>query len=104
MKKFELRQLLNEVLTEGKYEVYHSTFSSAINEIERYIKNLHYYYDEDEFVNAFIDGFFKPKPGKTKKDSITLFKNGKEQRKAFHSQIYNRGVDDKTYELNMYVS
>jgi len=106
MKKSELRKIIREefLLLESKYEVYHKTYSSAINEIEKYLDKLPYDYEVEDLRNTYIDGFFKPKPGKTKRDSISLYKGDKEQRKAFHAQIYNRGTDGKTFELNMYVS
>jgi hypothetical protein len=91
-------QFLNEAKAE--YKVYHNMYSSVINEIEKYAKSLGYELGDD-YGNAYVDSFFKPKNGNTKKDSLTLYKNGKEQRKALHVQIY--GENDK-FELNMYIN
>lgn len=97
MKKFK------EYLNESKYDfqVYHNMYSSVINEIEKYAKSLGYELDQDEYSNAYIDAFFKPKPGKTQKNSLTILKNGKESKKSLHVQIYNTG---NKFELNMYIN
>jgi len=89
-----------------KYQVYHDTFSSVINEIEKWLISIPYDYDKDEFIDSYIDAFFKPRPGKTKKDTISLYKLKTDTlaRKAAHIQVYNRGTDKKTFELNMYAS
>lgn len=82
--------------------VYHNQYSTAINEGEKYAKARGYELDQQEYSNAYLDAFFKPEEGKTKKDSFKLFKNDKEQRKQLHVQIYNRGM--KKFELNMYIN
>jgi len=84
------------------YPVYHTSYSSTINAVEKYATQQGYELDQDEYSNAYLDAFFKPKPGKTKKDTLTIYKNGKEQKKALNVQIYNRGGDK--FELNMYVN
>jgi hypothetical protein len=43
----------------------------------------------------------KPSEGKTNSFSIELFKDGKEQKKMLHIQIY--GMKNK-YELNAYIN
>jgi hypothetical protein len=60
-----------------------------------------YELDQEEYGNVYIDGFFKPNDGQTKKDTLTLYKGGKEQRKALHVQIYDMG---NKFELNMYIN
>lgn len=84
------------------HPVYHNSYSSAINAVGQYANQLGYELDPEEYNNAYIDAFFKPKAGKTKKDTLTLYKGGKEQKKALHVQIYNRGGDK--FELNMYIN
>lgn len=86
------------------YEVYNDKYGRAIDEVERYAKKKGYTLNETEFSDAFMDAFFKPKKGKTKSDHLTLYKNGKQQKKKLHSQIYNRGTDGNTFELNMYIA
>lgn len=94
----------NEGIKEAvyKYQVYHNTYSSVINEVEKWLVSLPYDYDEDELTNAYLDAFFKPKPGKTKRDTISLYtKNGRLARKAANIQVYNTG---NKFELNMYMN
>lgn len=93
---------MNSNLNEAKndYKVYHTSYSQLIDEIEDYATSLGYELGDD-FGNAYVDGFFKPKNGRTKKDSLTLYKDGKEQRKALHVQIYG---ENNRFELNMYVN
>lgn len=93
----EYKKHINE-----SFKVYHRLYSSAIDEITKYIDTVGYTYKEDDITNAYIDGFFKPKEGETKKDSIPLYKNGKEQKKMLHVQIYNMGKSG--FELNMYIN
>lgn len=97
MKNFET--FINE---SKEYPVYHNTYSSVIDSIESYINSLGYDLDQEEYSNAYVDAFFKPKGGKSKKDTLTLYKNGKKQKKAAHIQIYNRGNDK--FELNIYIN
>lgn len=100
MKKVQLfESFINE-----KYDfpVYHNLYSSAINAVEAYANSKGYQLDAEEYGNAYVDAFFKPNEGRTKKDTLTLYKNGKEQKKALHVQIYNRGADK--FELNMYIN
>lgn len=96
--------LKESVVNEKKddYPVYHNLYSSAINAVEIYANSQGYTLDPKEYGDAYIDAFFKPNDGKTKKDTLTLFKNDKEQKKSLHVQIYNRGNDK--FELNMYIN
>jgi len=99
--KFTLSQ--DEFLKEAKsdFVVYHNQYSSAIDEVEKYAKSMGYELDQEEYGNAYVDGFFKPNDGQTKKDTLTLYKKGKEQKKALHVQIYGMG---NKFELNMYIN
>jgi len=93
-------QFLNE--SKSDFQVYHNQYSSAIDEVEKYANKMGYDLDKEEYGNAYIDAFFKPNDGQTKKDTLALYKNGKEQKKAIHVQIY--GMGNKKYELNMYIN
>jgi len=84
------------------YQVYHNSYGSAIDAVKDYADLVKYEVKEDDIVSTYIDGFFKPKEGKTKSDSFELYKNGKLQNKMLHVQIYNRGNDK--FELNMYIN
>ena len=115
-KKKELEQELNDaVMSKGidqslsavdeaanDYQVYHNQYSSAIDEVEKYAKLRGYDLDQEEYGSAYDNAFFKPKEGSTKRDTLALYKNGKEQKKALHIQIYGRGGNK--YELNMYIN
>jgi len=93
------KDIVNE--SQSDFQVYHNQYSSAIDEIEKYAKKMGYELDREEYANAYTDAFFKPKDGQTKKDTLTLYKNGKEQRKALHVQIYGMG---NKFELNAYIN
>ena len=115
-KKKELEQELNDaVMSKGinqelsavdeaanDYQVYHNQYSSAIDEVEKYAKLRGYDLDQEEYGSAYDNAFFKPKEGSTKRDTLALYKNGKEQKKALHIQIY--GMGGNKYELNMYIN
>jgi hypothetical protein len=102
MKKYKFTDLLKE----GKldYEIYHDDYGGAIGEIKKFADKNGYTVDEDEFSNNYMDAFNKPKKGKTYRTTLKLYKNDKQQKKALHSQIYNRGTNRNTFELNMYIS
>jgi len=100
MKKVQLfESFVNE---KSDFPVYHNLYSSAINAVEAYANSKGYQLDAEEYGNAYVDAFFKPNEGRTKKDTLTLYKNGKEQKKALHVQIYNKGVDK--FELKIYIN
>ncbi len=90
-------------LKEGKkdYEIYHKTFTSAIEEVEKFAEKNGYEIDSDEMFNVVGTGPKRPGVGKTNKYHLTLMKNGKEDRKKLHFQVYGMKTQ---YELNMYIS
>jgi hypothetical protein len=92
-----------EFLQESKYEVYHDTYTSAIQTAEEWAIKQGYDLDEEEWAQDIGLGPSKPKPGKTNKFSLSLSKNGKEDKKRLQIQIYNRETNSNTYELNMYI-
>lgn len=93
----------NEFLNESKsdFQVYHNTYSSAVDAALEYAKSRGYEVVEDDVWNEISVGPKKPSDGKTNKATIGLTKDGKPQRKALHIQIY--GMGDK-YELNAYIN
>ena len=92
-----------KTLIESKfdYEVYHTTYSSAIREALDYAEKRGYYTEGDDVWNNISVGPKKPSEGNTNKITLTLYKDGKEQRKSLHIQIYNMG---NKYELNVYIN
>ena len=84
------------------FEVYHKHFSKVIDEVEKYANKMGYELDKEEFGEKVVDASFKAREGEYKKDTLTLYKKGKEQRKAIHVRIYGR--DGWKYELNMFIN
>jgi hypothetical protein len=107
MTKQELKQLIKEelkiALKESKidYQIYHGSYSSAIQTAIEYAKKRGYDVDEDDIWNRISVGPAKPQDGKTNRFSISLIKDGKEQKKTLNIQIYGMG---NKYELNCYIS
>lgn len=110
---------LASLLKEGKYQVYHKTYTSAINTALEYAEKQGYEYDKEETASKIGMGPKKPSDGKTNRFSIELTKNGKPQRKQLHIQVYGMGTYKRNsdgsqtrsmhggqneYELNTYIS
>lgn len=85
----------------NKLPVYHNTFSSAVQTAQQYAESKGYTIDENEWFNSVATGPKKPKEGQTNRYSISLYKDGKEQRKALHIQVYGM---KNGYELNTYIA
>lgn len=101
----QLKELINnkKKLTESKidYEVYHTTYSSAIREALDYAEKRGYYTEGDDVWNNISVGQKKPSEGETNKITLTLYKDGKEQKKSLQIQVYGMS---KKYELNVYIN
>lgn len=83
------------------YDIYHDTYSSAVQHAEAFAQKNGYEVDEDDWSRSVTLGAQrKPGNGKTVSHNITLTKKGKEVRQKLHIQVYNTG---KKYELNMYI-
>lgn len=82
------------------YKIYHSSYSDAISEVVRYIKDKGFTYNEDEFFNDITTGPKKPSDGKTNKFHIQMYKDEEATKKYIHIQVYGMG---NRYELNMYI-
>jgi hypothetical protein len=83
------------------FVVYHTSYTNAVNEALTYLQKRGYTYSEDETAISIGMGPKKPNDGVTNKFSISIFKQGKEQKQKFHIQIYGMG---EKYELNCYIS
>ena len=97
----------NEFINEGKndYTLYHSTLTAAIQEVDKWLsRNGGYEMDSEDAAQKIGLGPKKPSRGKTNKYNVKITKNGKEQKKLVHIQVYNRETKDNPYELNVYVS
>lgn len=87
-------------VNEAKFEVYHDSYTSAINAAREYAEKQGYTINDDDAFTKIGMGPRKPSEGKTNKFSIELSKDDKVQRKQLHIQVY--GMKNK-YELNCYI-
>lgn len=97
----EFYQEINEA-RKAPYEVYHTTYSGAVQHATDYATKRGYDVDDEEIWHNISNGPRKPSSGKTNKFSLNLTKNGKEVRQRLHLQVHNK--DNKIYELNVYIS
>jgi hypothetical protein len=92
----------NESVNEAKapYEVYHKSYTSAIEAAREYAEKKGYEINNDDAFTKIGMGPRKPSEGKTNKFSIELSKDGKVQRKKLQIQVYGMR---NSYELNAYI-
>ncbi len=93
-------------LEKSDYVLYHNSYTSAVQAAEKYVNDQGFELDKEEMADSIGMGPGKPKNGKTVKHSLGLYKNGSpiKGKRKFHFQVYNRGQDNNTYELNAYIS
>jgi len=96
------RESLRESVNEAKapYEVYHKSYTSAIEAAREYAEKKGFEIDNDDAFRKIGVGPRKPSEGKTNSFSIQLSKDGKLQRKQLHIQVYGM---KNSYELNAYI-
>jgi len=87
---------VDENLNEADYELYHKTFSGAMQHAYAHAKKRGFIVDPDEIDNKVATGPKKPSSGKTNKYIL-----GTNKRQKLHVQVAN--LDNKRYELNMYI-
>jgi len=85
-----------------KYKIIHKTMSAALQHAYDQVEKKGYEVDKDDIDNKVAMGPRKPSSGKTNSYNLGLSKNGKPVKQKLHVQVYN--MDNKGYELNMYVS
>jgi len=90
-------------LDEAK-ELYHSSYTDAIQTAVNTAKKRGYEVDSDDYQNKVSSGPRKPSEGKTVSHSLKLTKDGKPTKKGLSIQVYNRGGDKSPFELNHYIS
>ena len=78
------------------YELYHKTFSAAMQHACAHNKKKGFTVDPDEIDNKVATGPKKPSKGKTNRYIL-----GTDKKKNLHVQVAN--LDDKRFELNMYI-
>ena len=86
-----------------KYDLYHNTYSEAVQASYAYARENGYDVSEDDIFDVVAVGTKKPTPDSTVRFSLPLYKNGKGSKKYLQVQVYNRGTKTKPYELNVYV-
>ncbi len=79
------------------YDLYHKTFSGAMQHAYAFAKKKGFIVDKDDIDNKVATGPKKPSSGKT---NSYILKTNKKNRHA-HIQVAN--LDNKRYELNMYI-
>ena len=92
---------LRDILNEAKFQVYHNSYTSAIETAREWAEKQGFEIDNDDAFTKIGVGPKKPSEGKTNRFSIRLTKDGKEQRKQLHIQVY--GMGNGKYELNCYI-
>jgi hypothetical protein len=99
----KISNFIKNVIKESKsgYEIYHKSYTSAVNTALEYAEKRGYTYDHEETADKIGMGPKKPSEGKTNRITIQLMKDGKKQKKSLHIQVY--GMRDK-YELNTYIN
>lgn len=94
----KLASLIKE--KKSDYEVYHKSYTSAINAAKEYAEKQGYEINDDDSFTKIGMGPRKPSEGKTNRFSIELAKDGKVSRKQLHIQVYGM---KNSYELNAYI-
>lgn len=87
-----------------EYELYHDSYTKAIDAALDYAERNGYTTDAEERADIIGMQSFRPKDGKTERVNLPLYKNDKLQKKHLNIQVYNRGITGNTYELNAYIS
>jgi len=88
---------INSAKSATGYELYHKTFSGAMQHAYAAAKKMGYVVNPKEIDSKVSTGPSKPSSGKT--NSYVL---GTNKKQSLHVQVAN--LDNKRYELNMYVS
>jgi hypothetical protein len=88
---------INSAKSATGYELYHKDFSSAMQHAYKFAKSKGYTVDPKEIDNKVATGPKRPSKGKTNRYIL-----GTNKKQNAHIQVYN--MDNKRYELNMYIS
>jgi len=93
-------KLTNESVNEAD-DVYHKSYTHAIEAAEVYARKKGYTIEDDEMFTKVGMNSKRPSVGKTTRVSLELLKNGKPQKKMLHIQVYGM---KNGYELNAYIN
>jgi hypothetical protein len=91
--------------SKSDYEIYHKSFTSALEEVIKVLEKQGFKMDEDDMKQQVTfggtSGRARPSTGKTNKFNIKLDKlDGDSIKKYVHFQVYGM---KNSFELNMYV-
>jgi hypothetical protein len=100
----ERGESVEEARKDSAKDVYWQSYSLAVRHALAQAKKKGFEIDQDDIDREISFGSGKPGRGKTVRHTLPLKKNGKEQRKALHIQVYNRDTDKSPFELNFYIS
>ena len=90
--------------SKNNYELYHAQYSGAIHHgLAHHASKEGLSVDDDDYHQHVSIGPRKPAKGETVSHHIPA-KNAKGEEHMIHMQVYNRGSEDKPYELNTYSS
>lgn len=98
-----VNRILDILESKFDYELYHSSYTSAVDAALQHAVVKGYTTDPEEVADLVGFGPRKPGRGKTTQVHIPLYKNGKPQKKHLHISVYNRDIDGKTFELTAYI-
>jgi hypothetical protein len=98
--KNESMRLKGVMEAKSDYEVYHKSYTSAINAAKEYAEKKGYEINDDDSFTKIGMGPRKPSEGKTNRFDIELSKDGKIQKKKLQIQVYGM---KNSYELNAYI-
>jgi len=87
---------LDEAKSSSGYDLYHRDFSGAMQHAYAFAKKKGFIVDKDEIDSKVAMGPKRPSSGKTNKYIL-----GTNKKKNVHIQVAN--LDNKRYELNMYI-
>ena len=87
---------INAAKSATGYELYHKTFSAAMQHAYQAARKMGYIVDSGDIDSKVSNGPKKPSSGKT--NSYIL---GTQKKQNLHVQVAN--LDNKRYELNMYI-
>ena len=96
----KLKSLIKEA--NEPYKVYHTSYSSAVQEAERLANKRGFEVDEEDWSFRVATGPKKPSEGKTNRFVIALTKKGMPTNSTLSFQVY--GMGNGKYELNAYLN
>ena len=103
--KKDIQKAYNIIMEKSSYEIYHNTYTSAMEEVRNQLKKQGLQMTEESEWSEITSGPGRPKIGKTVRHTVEIEKlDGspilKKKKKYVHIQVY--GMEGGKYELNFY--